>query len=216
MPRSRFALVPGLLATALFISVSTVEAFTRPAFDLTRHAISMLSLGDRGWVMAANFVITGILVVVLAMGLARERAGRPAGPTLIALFGAGLILAGFFPAPAGLGFPQGTPHDLEPVMTTTAIVHAIAFNLAFSALIAATFVFGYAYGRERKRVWQTMSIATGAALPTLIFSGMAVLIPTGVAFYAAATLAWLWLAAITLEHMRQVRVPAKRRPRATV
>lgn len=92
------------------------------------------------------------------------------------------------------------------MMTTTAIMHSVAFNLAFGSLIAATFVFGRAYGRERARLWQVVSIATGVALPVLIVSGMAVLIPTGVAFYMAAVLAWLWLAAIALEHAKRGRV----------
>ncbi|MGI5272372.1 DUF998 domain-containing protein [Nonomuraea sp. CA-218870] len=210
MTSARLPLAFGPFAAALFIAVATVEAVSRPAFDLTRHAISMLSLGDRGWLMAATFVISGIAVIALAIGLRGARAGRAvtvAGPILIGVFGAGLVLAGIFPAPAGLGFPEGTPLDLQPVMTTTAIMHAVAFNLAFGSLIAATFVFGRAYGREHSRLWQAASIATGVALPVLIVSGMAVLIPTGVAFYAAAILAWLWLAAIALEHAKRVRVP---------
>ncbi|MFG1948475.1 DUF998 domain-containing protein [Nonomuraea sp. NPDC048826] len=207
MTRPRLALALGPLAAALFIAVATFEAFTRPAFDLTRHAISMLSLGDRGWVMAADFVVSGILVIALATGLRGARAGRPgavAGPVLTAVFGVGLILAGIFPAPAGLGFPAGTPQDLQPVMTTTAIMHSVAFNIAFTSLIAATFVYGRAYGRDRARAWQIASIAVGVALPVLIVAGMAVLIPTGVAFYAAAVLAWLWLAAVALEHAKRV------------
>jgi hypothetical protein len=209
MTSARFPLALGPFAAALFIAVATVEAVSRPAFDLTRHAISMLSLGDRGWLMASTFVISGIAVIALAIGLREARAGRSgtvAGPVLTAVFGTGLVLAGIFPAPAGLGFPEGTPQDLQPVMTTTAIMHAVAFNLAFGSLIAATFVFGRAYGRERDRLWQVVSIATGVALPVLIVSGMAVLIPTGIAFYAAAILAWLWLAAIALEHAKRVRV----------
>ena len=38
----------GVIAGPLFMVVSLVQAFTRPGFDLKRHAISMLSLGDLG------------------------------------------------------------------------------------------------------------------------------------------------------------------------
>ena len=110
-PRS--GLVAGVIACALFVAVSTAEAFTRPAFDLSRHAISMLSLAERGWIMVATFLITGALVITMAFSLRRLHPGRwPA--LLIGGFGVGLVLAGFFPAPRGLGFPEGTPADLQP------------------------------------------------------------------------------------------------------
>ncbi len=37
------------------------QAFTCPGFDLRRDAISILSLGDLGWIQVANFVVSGRL-----------------------------------------------------------------------------------------------------------------------------------------------------------
>jgi hypothetical membrane protein len=54
-----------------WLVVSLVQAFTRPGFNLRRHAISMLSLGDLGWIQVTNFVLTGLLSIALAIGMRR-------------------------------------------------------------------------------------------------------------------------------------------------
>lgn len=197
---TRIGLVAGVIASVIFIAVSTEEALTRDGFDLKRHAISMLSLGERGWIMAATFLVTGALVLGLARSLRGLHAGRSA-PLLVGGFGVGLVLAGIFPAPRGLGFPAGTPVDMQPEMTTTAILHSAGFNVAFGCLIAACFVFAKAYhSRGRGRV-AAACLVTGLGLPVLIGLGMSAAIPAGVAFYIAAVLGWVWLATVAVLHL---------------
>ena len=48
-----------------------VQAFTREGFDLRRHPLSLLSLGELGWIQIGNFVVAGLLVVAFAVGLRR-------------------------------------------------------------------------------------------------------------------------------------------------
>src|ERR1700756_40480 len=100
----------------------------------------MLSLGERGWLMVATFIISGVLALLCAVGLRSAEAGLW-GPILIGIYSVGLIIAGIFPAPANFGFPPGTPDDMLPVMTTNAKLHGVGFMVAFSALIIACFVF---------------------------------------------------------------------------
>jgi len=186
-------------AGVLFFAVSTVEIFARPGFDIYRHAISMLSLGERGWVMVATFIISGLLVLGCAARM-RSSAVGTVGPVLIGLYGVGLVIAGIFPAPAGLGFPPGTPEDRMPVMTASAVMHSIGFMVAFSALIISCFVFAR---RLPHRTWLAgFSLVVGLALPVLIGLGMAGIVLTGIAFYAAAMLGWLWLGLLALELAR--------------
>jgi hypothetical membrane protein len=45
--------------------------FIRPGFDIKRHAISVLSLGDLGWIQIATFLITGLLTIASAVGMRR-------------------------------------------------------------------------------------------------------------------------------------------------
>ncbi|MBB5780755.1 DUF998 domain-containing protein [Nonomuraea jabiensis] len=65
----------GAVAGALFPVVSFTQAFTRTGFDLRRHAISALTLGDLGWLQTANFALTGLLACAFALGV--RRAARP-------------------------------------------------------------------------------------------------------------------------------------------
>lgn len=206
---TRTGLVAGAIAGALFVVVSTEEAITRDGFDLERHAVSMLSLGERGWTMAATFLVTGGLVFGLALSLRRLHPGR--WPSLlIGGFGAGLIVAGLFPAPRGLGFPEGTPLDLQPEMTTTAILHSVGFNLAFGCLIAACFVLAHAYRKQSRPGVAAACLAAGLGIPALIGLGASSVLPTGVGFYLAAMLAWVWLASIALLHLQRARCGSER------
>jgi Protein of unknown function (DUF998) len=96
----------GVLAGPLFLAVLMIQAFTRNGFDLSRHPISLLSLGDLGWIQIANFVVTGALMVACATGMRRVlRPGRSGtwAPRLVGAFGVGLILAGVFTTDAGAG-----------------------------------------------------------------------------------------------------------------
>jgi hypothetical protein len=195
----RWLVRAGIAAGIGFVLVATVETFARPGFDLKRHAISMLSLGDRGWVMVATFIGSGLLTLLCAVGLRYAAAGGNLelwGPLLVAAYGAGLILAGVFPAPAGLGFPPGTPDDLMPVMDTGAKLHSAGFMLAFGSLIVACFVFATGFWQAGLPGWAGVSIAAGLAVPAFIAAGISSKIAPGIAFYLAAVLAWLWLGAL--------------------
>lgn len=191
---------PGVAAGILFIAVTLVEIFARPGFSIQKHAISVLSLGERGWVMVAVFIVSGLLTLLSAYGLFTTlvTGAKPWGALLLGVYGIGLILAGIFPAPAGLGFPPGTPEDQQPVMDRTAIIHSIAFMLAFSSLILACFVFALQFFLAGAQGWAMLSVAAGIAMPVLIALGIASKVPPGIAFYVASVLAWVWFGAIEL------------------
>lgn len=105
---TKMLLVSGLLAGPLFIVVVLVQAFTRQGFDLARLPLSLLSVGDMGWIQITNFIVTGLLAVACAVGIwQRLHPGRSGtwGPLLIGVYGAGLIAAGVFSPDPALGFP---------------------------------------------------------------------------------------------------------------
>jgi len=193
----RWLLFAGVAAALLFFVVPTIEIFRRPAFDISRHAISMLSLGEGGWKMKAVFVVSGVLTLACAAGmlgvLGRGWAGFSA-LLLIGAYGVGLVLAGIYDAPAGLGFPAGTPLDQQPVMTREATLHSVAFMVAFSGLILACFALGTHFLLEEQFVLGVVSLIAGLGLPALIALGVAGKIAPGIAFYWAGMFAWLWLA----------------------
>lgn len=196
--QTKTLLLAGIAAGVIFLGVTAVEIFARTGFDIKRHAVSVLSLGERGWLMVATFILSGLFVVLFAAGLRQTLSGgwmATWGPAFIALYGIGLVLAGIFPAPAGLGFPPGTPHDQMPVMTPTAIIHSIAFMVGFSSLIAACVVFAFYVSAP----WSALFAIAAFLMPVLIALGMANAIATGIAFYLAAIVGWLAVAALAIK-----------------
>jgi Protein of unknown function (DUF998) len=189
----------GAGAGALFMVVALAQSFVRPGFDLRRHAISMLSLGDRGWVQVADFVICGLLFLALAAGVRRAlhpgRAGTW-GPLLVGAFGAGLVIAGAFSTDPALGFPPGAPAGMPSAMSWHAQLHSLGFLLAFGSLTAACFVLARGFAARGMPRWAAASAATGVATPLLIVLGMTGLIATGVAFALAGVVTTWWLAAV--------------------
>jgi Protein of unknown function (DUF998) len=141
--RTRRLLAAGIVAGPLFLGTWLTQALTREGFDLTRHPISLLALGDGGWIQIANFVVTGALYVGCAAGLRRALGGERGGtwgPRLIGAFGFGLIVAGAFVADAGAGFPAGAPAG-APVMSWHGLLHELGHVIALLSWTAAAVVF---------------------------------------------------------------------------
>jgi hypothetical protein len=139
---------------------------TRDGFDLSRHPLSLLSLGDLGWIQIANFVVSGVLAVGFAVGVRRAVGGGRGviwGPRLLALYGAGLVAGGVFVADPALGFPPGTPDGIPDHLSWHAILHAVAPPVAFLSLIAACFVFARRFAGLRQRRWAAYTTATAIA-----------------------------------------------------
>jgi Protein of unknown function (DUF998) len=160
---TRVLLICGIIAGPLFTVVGLTQAFTRPGFDLTRHALSLLSNGDLGWIQIDNFLLSGLLFVACAVGMRRAMSGTRGGtwgPRLIAIMGGGLICAAFFRADPGLGFPPGTPANAN-ALSWHGMVHLIVGSVSFLALIAACFVFARRFVTQRFRGWAIYSAATG-------------------------------------------------------
>jgi hypothetical protein len=152
----------GLIAGPLFVTASLAQAFTRNGFDLARHPISLLSLGSVGWIQIANFVLSGVLYVIGAVGLRTAlRGGRGGtwGPLFIGLTGIGLIIAGVFTADAGAGFPPGAPAG-APAMSWHGVLHEVGFGLSFVGAIAACIVFARRYAALGRRGWMVTAMAT--------------------------------------------------------
>ena len=133
-----------MLAGSLYLVIGLAQALTRPGFDLTRHELSQLALGDWGWVQISNFFVAGLLVIASAVGMQRAlRTGRGATwvPRLVGLYGVGLLGAAIFTADAGLGFPLGTPPDAVTI-SSHGILHLAFAAVRFCGLIAASIIFG--------------------------------------------------------------------------
>ena len=109
---TRALLACGVVAGPLFLVAGLAQALTRDGFDLTRHALSLLSNGHLGWIQIGNFLVSGLLTITCAVGMRRVLGRGPGGtwgPRLVGIFGTSLVCAGVFRADAADGFPPGTP-----------------------------------------------------------------------------------------------------------
>ena len=171
---TRRLLLGGAVSGPLFVAVVLLQMFLRDGFDIRRHPISLLSLGPGGWVQVANFVLTGVLVLGLAVAarecLGGQHAGRW-GPMLLAGYGAGLLAGGVFVADPGLGFPPGSPAGIPETLTWHGTVHAVAPPLAFTSLVAATAVFARRYAAHGRPARATYSALSGLTALLLALPG---------------------------------------------
>ena len=210
--RTKSLLTAGVIAGILFILVPLIEMFIRPGFDIKRHAISMLSLGNLGWIQIITFVVTGLLTISCAVGMRRVLHPGPSGtwgPLLIGAYGFGMIVAGIFSTDPSFGFPPGTPDGMPASMSWHAILHSIAFFLAFTSLPIACFVFVRHFASKKQNGWVAYSIATGIGTPVLITLGMGSIIATGVAFFIAGVVVCAWVVAVATRLLTDINLENK-------
>lgn len=194
---TRALLACGVVAGPLFLIVVLAQALTREGFDLTRHPLSLLSLGPGGWIQISNFVVTGILLVAFAAGIRRALRGARAGtwgPLLVGACGVGLAAAGVFTADPVLGFPPGSAPAASP--SWHSLLHLVAFVVGVPSLAAACGVFARRFAALGQAGWAAYSAAVAACIVAAI-----VLSLSGAGFgvsvlYVAVLLGWTWIPAL--------------------
>jgi hypothetical protein len=204
--KTAWLLLCGVFAGPLYIVLGLIQMLIRQGFDPTRHALSLMSNGELGWIQIANFVATGVLVVAASIGMRQAlRRGRGGiwGPLLIGIYGLGLIGAGIFVADPALGFPPGTPPGRPVIVTRHGILHFVSGGLGFFGLIAACFVFARRFAQLKKPGWAAYSVATGLLFGAAFFG-----VASGstkpwiiIAFTVAVVWAWLWISAVAAQLM---------------
>ncbi len=162
--RTRLLLLAGAAGGPLFTAVALGQALTRDGFDLGHQPLSLLSLGDLGWLQITSFVVTGALMLALALGMHRVLTGgvgRRWAPLLTALLGLGLVAGGIFVPDPALGFPPGTPDAIPSDLSWHGVAHAVAPPFAFTALVACCFVFVRRFAAGGRRGSALYSLTTG-------------------------------------------------------
>ncbi|MBV2363315.1 DUF998 domain-containing protein [Streptomonospora nanhaiensis] len=194
-PATRALLAAGIAAGPLFLGAGLAQALTRDGFDLSRNALSQLSLGDLGWIQVTAFLATGLLVIAGAVGIRRALGAGPGGrwaPRLVGVFGVSFLVAGGFPADPGAGFPPGTPTGPAAAMSLPGAVHMLGGMVGYLALCAAFVVLARHFAARGLRGWARATRLVPAAV-VAGFAASAVAVP---AFTAGAGLGLLWLTAV--------------------
>lgn len=203
---TRVLLFGASAAGPLFVGAILAQALTRPGFALTRNPASLLEVGHLGWIQAANFIASGLLLVGGAVGLRRAVPAGPGsrwGPRLLAVTGTGLIGGGLFhPDPSG-GFPPGTPPDASAISTWHGALHQVFGSLAFLALIGYCVVLARRYQVLRQRLAAACSLTAGILCAAGVLSGGA---PHGtLTLFIGVSIAVLWAGVTTLQQIGERR-----------
>lgn len=94
----------GVIAPVLLTALWIVAGLIRPGYNHLTQYGSELGVGSNSILMNANFVLFGLLITPLALGLHKginQGRGSRIGPALIVVVGATFIGSGVFPASGG-------------------------------------------------------------------------------------------------------------------
>ncbi len=170
---TRFLLLCGAVAGPLFIFVVLIQDYSRPGFDPRLMPLSLLSLGDWGWVQISNFVLAGVLNLLYAAGLWRSlhpgRAGTW-GPLFIGAYGLGLVTVGVLRTDPSNGFPPGIPTPAQP--SWHGIIHALGGLFVFLFLAAALVTFFRFFLARKEGWWAFYCLASAVLLLGVFFGGI--------------------------------------------
>jgi hypothetical protein len=156
----------GLAAGPVFVTVFLIEGADREGYRPSRHPVSSLALGPRGWVQAANFAVTGTLFLAGAAGLWRagdRTVSARMEQALIGAAGAGLIGAAVFATDPVCGYPPGTPDALTQP-SRTGVIHNLAAVPVFLGLPAAAFTCSWQSVRTGHRGFGLYCAATATTM----------------------------------------------------
>ena len=169
---TRLLLLGGAIAGPLFILTLLIQDYTRPGYDPRTMVLSLLSLGDWGWVQIVNFGLAGVLNLLYAVGLWRRlhpgRAGTW-GPILIGAYGLGLLMVSIFRTDPINGFPPGASAPTQPTFHGT--IHGFGALFVFLMVAAALAVFARLFFVRKERGWAFYCLASVVLILLLFFGG---------------------------------------------
>ena len=189
----------GVLAGPIYLGVGLLLALTREGFDLAEHPLSLLMLGEGGWMQRANLILSGLICAVAAVGFHRamSRTGSPSrAPALLLGFAVGLVGSGIFPPDPMDGFPPGAASDV----TASGLLHLAFGAFQFGCLAAACFLAARWIGRRGDAGWRRYAQASGAVI-LLGFVGGAALSTSSIGIvllWVAVVAGYAWIAATSV------------------
>lgn len=176
----------GMIGSALFIATFTIEGLLRPGYNPISMYISELSLGPRGWIQITNFITSGALLLVFTLGIHyefREGKASKAGPALLAVLAACLMLSG--------PFVMDTASTPIEQMTTSGLMHQLLGAVVFLLAPIICFVFWRRFRIDPK--WRALNWWTLIATVMIASAVIILRIASSPAFAASDLVSWIGL-----------------------
>jgi len=157
-----FLAAVGLSGPILCIPVAVIAGLIRPGYSMRADNLSGLGWGMHAWLMNADLIAFGLIMLCLAAGLWQtfERGKTSSlGGLLFTIWGLGLVAEGLFPTD-----PPG-----EMAQSLHSMIHDAAFVTLVTALACSSAVFARRFESEPR--WQgyaRYSYATAVAIPALL------------------------------------------------
>jgi hypothetical protein len=188
----------GVVAGPFYLIFGLILALTRPGFDFGRDALSILLLGDIGWLQGLNLVLSGLMTIVAAVGLWRTPDWSRAAAVLVGVYGLGLVLSAF----AAPDRPEAG------AVTVGGLLHLAFGGVGFLALGVAAIV-AASWFRRRGSAGGVWSLVAGILIIVAFAAGGALSSgPAGVLLLWIAVVAgWAWLALASVAAYRAVPHP---------
>jgi hypothetical protein len=191
----------GVLAGPIYVGVGLSLALTRDGFHLTQHSLSLLMLGELGWLQRINLLLSGVLVLIAAVGIRRALAyaRRPTrAGALVTVVGIGLLGGGIFAPDPMAGFPAGA----QEAVSASGILHMVLGAVQFVCLSSAAFSLArWTAARDRRDISRASRVIATTILLGFFLGAALGHTTTGVVLIWIAVLAgyaWLALACIHL------------------
>jgi hypothetical membrane protein len=205
---TRTLLACGVIGPVLFVVVVFALGAVRPGYSAWHTYVSMLSLGEGGWMQVTNFLLTGALLIAFAVGLYRRGNRWPA--ILIGVIGAGVGLQGAFAADPGLGYPPGAPDGVPSTQSPVSAVHYTLGFVAALALVGTAVLLARRFGRDARSLGWARYSAVTAVLSFGLFVAVAIAGsdgPTLEGLAGAIQRIWIlvgftWLSLLSLRFLR--------------
>jgi hypothetical protein len=140
----------GMIGPVLFVAVFTLEGWLRSGYNSLGMYVSELSIGPRGWIQIANFIIFGCLFLIFTRAVASEfKDGKAskAGPILLTIIAFCFLISGPFVTDPGTIFTYQ--------MSWHGILHGIFGAIVFSLAPISCFIFYRRFREDPK--WQSLS-----------------------------------------------------------
>lgn len=204
-PRDRRLLLAGVVLGPMFYAVALAQMATRQGFSIRVHPLSLLQLGDYGWIQAANFAATGILGLLFAFGLAK-RGESLLTACLFGLFGTGLLIVAAFPPDPYMGFPPGSSSTDPNLLSISAKLHGMGFATTFLPLLIVCFITAWREARSGSRNMAWLSAAVGLTIPVMLGAGIVVKEFTSESFFLLGIIAFGWVSVYARYQLEKVRL----------
>jgi hypothetical membrane protein len=157
---TKLQLICGQIGCILFIVMFLIQGQLRDDYTPLKFPISSLSIGHWGWIQRTNFLISGSLIFLFAIGF------RQATPflkssiwtsRLIGAIGLGLVGAGLFSSDPVYGYPMTEPIRIAQ-FTITGHLHDFFSIFVFVCLPIACFKMRNRFKEFNNKKWETYTL----------------------------------------------------------